>query len=139
MSNFKDILPLTKMKMFTNGIVLIFIYIFLKPTTKTYTIQNKDYHTHCFKTTNITEESKYIDLESDINNHIHKPTVKYSIKGHSHGLKSNVIPKPKEPENYNENNIYVAKYDRHLEYLLKAFVIIVVITSMAVFNVALAI
>jgi hypothetical protein len=140
MLHFKDILPLTKMKLFTNIIVFVFIYIFLKPSTKTNTINHKDYHTHCLKTTSIYEESQYIDLESEleINKHIHPSAVRYNVKGHSHNSESEKIPKPKTIEDYKKDNIYVAKYDRPLEYLLKAFVILTVITSMVVFNVAIA-
>jgi hypothetical protein len=134
MSNFKDIVPLTKTKVFTNVIVFIFIYIFLKPTTQDTTIKHKDYHTHCVKTTTLSKDSQYIDLESDFESHIHKNVVKHNVQGHSHNPDSKRIPILKTPENYNKNNLYVARYDRHLEYLLKAFVVLVVLTSMLVFN-----
>ncbi len=140
MSNLKDILPFTKMKLFIFFIVFVFIYIFLKPSTKTNTIKHRDYHTHCSKTTSTYEESQFIDLESELvmDKHIHPSVVKYDIKGHSHNTDSERIRKPETLEDYNKDNIYIAKYDRHLEYLLKAFVILAVLTSMAVFNVALA-
>nr|QOI90337.1 hypothetical protein HWQ62_00200 [Pyramimonas orientalis virus] len=129
MSNFKDIIPLTKTKIVINAMVLVFMYIFLKPSTRN-TIQNKNYHTHCSRIQIISEESEYTDLGNT--KHTHDPIVMQQ-HAHSHDNSNKNVPRLNRVSNSNDN-IYNAGYDRFLEYLLKAFVIMIVITSTAVFN-----
>lgn len=144
MSNWVNILSFTKINLYMNIIVVMFLIIFLKPTEHEFNIQNKNYHTHCQKQ---VSKKLLIDLEThnedvdntDYNtnntdhNHINKDTG-IIFTGHSHELFDHKIKKPRLVENYNPKNIYESTYNRHLEYLLKGFVVIIVIISTVVMN-----
>ena len=128
-----EIFSFKRLNVYINITVLLFFVIYLKPKQDTYTIQDKNFHTHCMKSIITREESEYVDLEND-NKHNHNidPIIKYNIKGHSHD-----VGETRKMYNMNNNkidNIYEAKYDRHLEYLLKSFVVIAVLVSTVVMN-----
>lgn len=131
-----EVFSFTRINLYINIIVLFFLIIYLKPKQKTHTIQDNDFHTHCMKSKTIQEESEYVDLENDYK-HVHNidPIVRYTIKGHSHDLGES--RKMYNMNNNKKDNIYEAKYDRHLEYLLKGFVLVAVLISTVVVNVNL--
>lgn len=131
-----EVFSFTRINLYINIIVFFFLIIYLKPKQKTHTIQDSTFHTHCIKSKIIQEESKYVDLENDdIHNHDIDPIIKYNIKGHSHGVGE--TSKMYNMNNNNKDNIYEANYDRHLEYLLKGFVVVAVLISTVVVNVNL--
>ena len=131
-----EIFSFTRINLYINIIVLLFFIIYLRPKHDTYTIQDKNFHTHCMKSIITREESEYVDLENnDKHNHNIDPIIKYNIKGHSHEVGE--TSKMYNMNNNKTDNIYEAKYDRHLEYLLKGFVVIAVLISTVVVNVNL--
>jgi len=131
-----EMFSLTRINLYINIIVFIFFIIYLKPKQKTHTIQDTSFHTHCVKSIDKVEESEYIDLENDDkHNHNIDPIIEYNIKGHSHEVGE--TSKMYDMNNNRNSNIYEAKYDRHLEYLLKGFVVVMVLISIIVVNVNL--
>ena len=134
MLKWTEIFSFTRINLYINIIVLLFFIIFLKPKQDTYTIQDKNFHTHCMKSITTSEESAYVDLENeDKHNHNIDPIVKYNLKGHAHELGE--TRKTINMNNNKSDNIYEAKYDRHLEYLIKGFVVVAVLISTVVVNV----
>tara|TARA_Y100000385_G_scaffold280878_1_gene332726 strand:- start:34 stop:453 length:420 start_codon:yes stop_codon:yes gene_type:complete len=136
MLKFTEVFSFTRINLYINIVVLFFFIIFLKPKQNTYTIQDNNFHTHCIKSIITEEASRYIDLEND-ERHVHRedPIIKYNIKGHTHDMGETA--KMYNMNNNNRDNIYEAKYERHLEYLLKGFVVIAVLISTVVLNVNL--
>ena len=123
---------LWKPKLYMNVVVVIFLLIFMRPSREQiYTIKNKNYHTHCVKKVTTTEESKYLDLSNE-DDHRHSDKIEMSVMGHSH--KANESPKMKDVVYHNDNNIYEAKYDLQLYYLLKGLVVVTVIISTIIMN-----
>jgi hypothetical protein len=136
-----EIFSFTKINLYMNVIIIFFIYIFLKPSTSEFTIKNKNYHTHCSKhqtkIKQIDEEDNYVNLEEDgeyvqIHTHDNKPN--NYVSGHSHTMDDEIVRKPQISLNYNEDNIYSSVYDRNLEYMLKGFVVLIVLINTVVLN-----
>ena len=132
----------TKINLYINIIVILFIYIFLKPTTSEFTIKAKNYHTHCIRDERtvkvINEENEYVDLEEDGDVVVHTHRPEYNRVGvHSHTMNDELVRKPLPALYYDKDNIYSARYDRHLEYMLKGIVIVVVLISTVAINRAL--
>lgn len=129
----------TKINLYINIIVIYFIFVFLKPTTSEFTIKNTDYHTHCIKDRRkvevVNEENVYVDLEDDM--HTHPPEFNKHVGVHSHKMNDEMVRKPQSALYYDKDNIYSAKYDRYLEYIVKGIVIAIVLISTVVLNRAL--
>ena len=136
MYNLSKLISFQKVNVYINITVIIFLIIFLKPDRKnTYTIRDKNYHTHCMKKTRNVEESEGIDLAvEESRRHNHEVLPEYTITGHSHLTNTPYPPKPKKVRFADDHNIYQAKYDIHLLYLIKGLVVIAVILSTIVFN-----
>lgn len=136
MSKLTEIFSFTRINLYINILVFFFFIIYLKPKQKTNTIQDSNFHTHCIKSKIIQGESEYVDLENDYE-HVHDidPIIKYNVKGHSH--EAGKSSKMYNMNNNKTSNIYEANYDRHLEYIIKGFVVVAVMISTLVVNVSL--
>jgi len=137
MVNLSKLFSFKKVNVYINFIVVIFLIIFLRPNKENiYTIRNTDYHTHCVKETKIYEESEYIDLSLNATrSHNHEVEPEYRIMGHSHETNTPKPPKLKKVRFADQENLYQAKYDIHLLYIIKGLVVIAVIMSTIIFNV----
>lgn len=132
----------SKTNIFINVVVMLFIYIFLKPdisASSQFTIKNPNYHTHCVKRGQQVKvnDDTIVDLErTDESTHNHPNLYGSSgyVAGHSHTKEDHTTIRPQPVIHYDPDNIYTAKYDRSLEYVLKGMVVTVVLISAVVLN-----
>lgn len=137
MLELKEIFSFRRVNLYINAFVLIFLIVFLRPNHNEYTIKNKDFHTHCIKTETTIHETdiNHIDLDNvNVHSHVLNPSVTYEMRGHSHDLDNIDEASPMNVVNYDPNNVYETKYDRHLEYILRGFVVVSVLISAVVIN-----
>lgn len=130
---------LQRVNIYLNITVVLFLIIFLQPSKneKAYTIRNNNYHTHRVKeTTKYGMDTEYVDL-SVVNPHRHhvkEDDVVHSVQHHSHEPGAVKIPKLKKVRFHDDKNIYEAKYDLHLLYLIKALVVFIVLLCTVIFH-----